>query len=144
MISWLQRKCDQYWPERGTKRHGQIQVTLKETLNMSHYTLRKFIITHKQVGKNYVGTSFPFVLGVAFHLSFLRSPWDFCRSDFKTPQTLVWLSGFYFYCCRCPCPCTNIQVTLYLSRRFVIGERSKSRYVKSKTPNLDKNRSYSS
>ncbi|XP_044179415.1 receptor-type tyrosine-protein phosphatase F-like isoform X8 [Acropora millepora] len=42
------RKCDQYWPERGTKSHGQIQVTLKETLNMSHYTLRKFIITHKQ------------------------------------------------------------------------------------------------
>ncbi|XP_067022800.1 receptor-type tyrosine-protein phosphatase delta-like isoform X6 [Acropora muricata] len=42
------RKCDQYWPERGTKSHGQIQVTLKETLNMSHYTLRKFIIAHKQ------------------------------------------------------------------------------------------------
>lgn len=41
------RKCDQYWPERGMKNYGPIQVTLKETLNMSHYTLRKFIITHK-------------------------------------------------------------------------------------------------
>ncbi|XP_068670555.1 receptor-type tyrosine-protein phosphatase F-like [Montipora foliosa] len=42
------RKCDQYWPERGTKNYGPIQVKLKETLNMSHYTLRKFVITHKQ------------------------------------------------------------------------------------------------
>lgn len=111
MISCFQRKCDQYWPERGTKSHGQIQVTLKETLNMSHYTLRKFIITHKQVGKNYLGTSFPFVLGVACHLSFLRPPWDFYRSDFKTPQTLIWRSGLYFRCRHRLC--TNLHVTLY-------------------------------
>ncbi|KAL9967588.1 hypothetical protein ACROYT_G025850 [Oculina patagonica] len=41
------RKCDQYWPERGTRNYGQIQVTLKETLNMSHYTVRKLVMTHK-------------------------------------------------------------------------------------------------
>ena len=45
----FQRKCDQYWPERGTKSYGPIQVTLKETLNMSHYTVRKMLMTHKQV-----------------------------------------------------------------------------------------------
>ena len=49
IYSLPQRKCDQYWPERGMKNYGPIQVTLKETLNMSHYTLRKFIITHKLV-----------------------------------------------------------------------------------------------
>lgn len=42
------RKCDQYWPERGTKNYGAIQVTLKETLHMSHYTVRKFMIKHKK------------------------------------------------------------------------------------------------
>lgn len=45
----FQRKCDQYWPERGTRNYGQVQVTLKETLNMSHYTVRKLVMTHKMV-----------------------------------------------------------------------------------------------
>lgn len=46
---FFQRKCDQYWPERGTRNYGQVQVTLKETLNMSHYTVRKLVMTHKMV-----------------------------------------------------------------------------------------------
>ena len=45
----IQRKCDQYWPERGTRKYGQVQVTLKETLNMSHYTVRKMVMSHKLV-----------------------------------------------------------------------------------------------
>ena len=45
----FQRKCDQYWPERGTRNYGQVHVTLKETLNMSHYTVRKLVMTHKMV-----------------------------------------------------------------------------------------------
>ena len=44
-----QRKCDQYWPDGGLKTYGQIEVTAAEVLHMSHYTLRNFILTHKQV-----------------------------------------------------------------------------------------------
>ncbi|XP_031573109.1 receptor-type tyrosine-protein phosphatase delta-like [Actinia tenebrosa] len=42
------RKCDQYWPDRGTKNYGMIRVTASETSHMSYYILRTFILSHKQ------------------------------------------------------------------------------------------------
>lgn len=37
-------KCDQYWPSRGTQTYDQIQVTLVDTLDLAHYTIRTFRI----------------------------------------------------------------------------------------------------
>ncbi len=33
-------KCDQYWPPRGSMWYGVIQVTLCETFELAHYTIR--------------------------------------------------------------------------------------------------------
>ncbi|CAB3404167.1 unnamed protein product [Caenorhabditis bovis] len=33
-------KCDQYWPSRGSATYGDVQVTLLETVQLAHYTMR--------------------------------------------------------------------------------------------------------
>ena len=45
----VQRKCDQYWPDTGLQLYGRVEVTVSEILHMSHFTLRTFLVTHKQV-----------------------------------------------------------------------------------------------
>ncbi|KAK3736163.1 hypothetical protein QZH41_015550 [Actinostola sp. cb2023] len=42
------RKCDQYWPDRGTQTYGVMRVTASESSHMSYYNLRTFILSHKQ------------------------------------------------------------------------------------------------
>ncbi|VDK43318.1 unnamed protein product [Anisakis simplex] len=40
-------KCDQYWPTRGSSLYGSIQVTLLETLELAHYTIRTMRLQHR-------------------------------------------------------------------------------------------------
>uniref|UniRef100_A0A183CUL0 Protein-tyrosine-phosphatase n=1 Tax=Gongylonema pulchrum TaxID=637853 RepID=A0A183CUL0_9BILA len=40
-------KCDQYWPARGSSVYGHIQVTLLDTLELAHYTIRTFRLQHR-------------------------------------------------------------------------------------------------
>ncbi|EDO43854.1 predicted protein, partial [Nematostella vectensis] len=42
------RKCDQYWPDRGTRNYGALRVTANETFHMSYYVLRTFLVSHMQ------------------------------------------------------------------------------------------------
>lgn len=37
-------KCFQYWPSDGGEDHGDIQVTLTETVQLSDFTIRKFVV----------------------------------------------------------------------------------------------------
>ncbi|KHN75199.1 Tyrosine-protein phosphatase Lar-like [Toxocara canis] len=40
-------KCDQYWPTRGSSAYGNIQVTLLDTLELAHYTIRTMRLQHR-------------------------------------------------------------------------------------------------
>uniref|UniRef100_A0A914XCX4 Protein-tyrosine-phosphatase n=1 Tax=Plectus sambesii TaxID=2011161 RepID=A0A914XCX4_9BILA len=40
-------KCDQYWPMRGAHSYGQVQVTLVDTLDLAHYTIRTMRIQRR-------------------------------------------------------------------------------------------------
>uniref|UniRef100_A0A8R1XMG4 Protein-tyrosine-phosphatase n=2 Tax=Onchocerca TaxID=6281 RepID=A0A8R1XMG4_ONCVO len=44
-------KCNQYWPTRGSSHYGHIQVTLLDTLELAHYTIRTFRLQHQNGGK---------------------------------------------------------------------------------------------
>ena len=37
-------KCDQYWPARGSAQYGAYTVTLADTLDLAHYTIRTLTI----------------------------------------------------------------------------------------------------
>ena len=39
-------KCDQYWPNRDRSAYGPIGVTIMDTLELAHYTIRTFKIEH--------------------------------------------------------------------------------------------------
>ncbi len=41
----LQRKCEQYWPDEGEKKYGQIDVKLTDTEMTSDFCIRTFEIT---------------------------------------------------------------------------------------------------
>lgn len=41
---FLQVKCDQYWPSRGTETHGLVQVTLLDTVELATYCVRTFAL----------------------------------------------------------------------------------------------------
>lgn len=41
---FLQVKCDQYWPTRGTETYGLIQVTLLDTVELATYSVRTFAL----------------------------------------------------------------------------------------------------
>lgn len=43
---FLQIKCDQYWPNRGTETYGFIQVTLLDTIELATFCVRTFSL-HK-------------------------------------------------------------------------------------------------
>lgn len=45
-LSFLQVKCDQYWPNRGTETYGMIQVTLLDTMELATFCVRTFSL-HK-------------------------------------------------------------------------------------------------
>lgn len=42
--TFLQVKCDQYWPTRGTETYGLIQVTLLDTVELATYSVRTFAL----------------------------------------------------------------------------------------------------
>lgn len=37
-------KCDLYWPTRGSHTYGHVVVTLKDTQELAHYTVRTFTL----------------------------------------------------------------------------------------------------
>lgn len=41
---WLQVKCDQYWPSRGTETYGMIQVSMLDTVELATYSVRTFAL----------------------------------------------------------------------------------------------------
>ncbi|XP_057697022.1 protein tyrosine phosphatase receptor type Fa isoform X3 [Corythoichthys intestinalis] len=43
-VDFLQVKCDQYWPSRGTETYGMIQVTLLDTVDLATYSVRTFAL----------------------------------------------------------------------------------------------------
>lgn len=47
-ITWVcvyvQVKCDQYWPSRGTETYGMIQVTMLDTVELATYSVRTFAL----------------------------------------------------------------------------------------------------
>lgn len=50
MFTFLpQRKCDLYWPESGTEKHGLIEVSLAREDVMATYTVRTFRIRHTRI-----------------------------------------------------------------------------------------------
>lgn len=46
----LQKKCDMYWPKKGSETYGCIQVTLLREDVMATYTIRTLQIRHMKVG----------------------------------------------------------------------------------------------
>lgn len=44
LFVWVQVKCDQYWPSRGTETYGMIQVTMLDTVELATYTVRTFAL----------------------------------------------------------------------------------------------------
>ena len=42
LIFCMQHKCEQYWPEEGSKQCGAIRVTLSNTKSLAHYKIRTF------------------------------------------------------------------------------------------------------
>ena len=45
-----QKKCDMYWPKKGSETYGYIQVTLLREDVMATYTIRTLQIRHMKVG----------------------------------------------------------------------------------------------
>ncbi len=41
---YVQVKCDQYWPSRGTETYGMIQVTMLDIVELATYSVRTFIL----------------------------------------------------------------------------------------------------
>lgn len=50
IFSRLQKKCDMYWPKKGSETYGCIQVTLLREDVMATYTIRTLQIRHMKVG----------------------------------------------------------------------------------------------
>jgi len=44
-VVYVQVKCDQYWPNRGTEIYGLVQVTITDVLELATFTLRTFHIS---------------------------------------------------------------------------------------------------
>ena len=40
-----QQKCEQYWPDEGTKEYGPFKVTLAEQQVFADYTIRQLFVT---------------------------------------------------------------------------------------------------
>ena len=40
-----QKKCEQYWPEQGTKDHGPFKVTLIDKQVFADYTIRQLFVS---------------------------------------------------------------------------------------------------
>ena len=40
-----QNKCEQYWPEQGTKEYGPFKVTLTDQQVFSDYTIRQLFVS---------------------------------------------------------------------------------------------------
>lgn len=59
---FVQVKCDQYWPSRGTETYGMIQVTMLDTVELATYSVRTFAlykVRSQQVRVyDYVGAQF--------------------------------------------------------------------------------------
>lgn len=49
VFSCLQKKCDMYWPKKGSETYGYIQVTLLREDVMATYTIRTLQIRHMKV-----------------------------------------------------------------------------------------------
>ena len=48
-----QQKCEQYWPDEGTKEYGPFKVTLADQHVFADYTIRQLFVTvslHEDLG----------------------------------------------------------------------------------------------
>jgi netrin-G3 ligand len=47
----MRKKCDQYWPTRGTETYGMMTVTITATQELATYTIRTFQLTKTGVSE---------------------------------------------------------------------------------------------
>ena len=58
-----QQKCEQYWPDEGTKEYGPFKVTLTDQHVFADYTIRQLFVTVSFIISNYT-----FFIGNLFFL----------------------------------------------------------------------------
>lgn len=84
---YLQRKCDQYWPNEGETQYGQLTVKLLNYYRMAHYSIRVFTVKCQKPKKVSIPTHMSDVSlltdCVTFELYFYFTPENFFISTVR-------------------------------------------------------------
>ena len=56
VVTVFQHKCEQYWPDKGSKQYGDIEVTAEDFEQLADYTVRTFSMARVGVQGLYIYT----------------------------------------------------------------------------------------
>ena len=61
-----QQKCEQYWPDEGTKEYGPFKVTLTDQHVFADYTIRQLFVTVSFIIYTFIHQVFIYTLAVIY------------------------------------------------------------------------------